>query len=1294
MSRQANFAGSEPWRLLSLTEHLQAQQTQQTQQIGAVFVVSDRSALERACLSVRFFAPELEVLRFPAWECRPYDSLSPSAETMALRLSCLHRLAEVQSADTNASTPLLVITSVAAVLQRVVPRAWFAGRSQVLKLGTTSGLDSLRGFLHRNGYRRVESVALAGEYAVRGGLLDVFTPAAFDFPSDSLNDSRGNARGKEKASASGHALRLDFFGEELERIRVFDPVSQRSLGEVQSATLLPASEFLADAEAVRRFRLRWRKHFGAQATGDRLYRQMSALADLRTESQSHDDAGGDSVVATGADAAGLFHHLPLIHEAMETLADFLPGANFYLEPQVLDTARLREDEVRRGYTTRTELEATEAKAAKARRRSASHHEALEVDPQRALPPEALYLDQQELEDTITKTGGQVVLGTDAVNTDGVKGEGVQLARDFASARGTGKLLEALKQEIGIQKQAKRRVLFACFSENSLDHLSGLLRENELTATQRVTTLAELESLPMEIAGLALLPVGHGFLRTGLCVFGEYDLLGKRVQTRGQTRHAEDFVEALAGLHELEPQDLVVHYTHGIGQFLGLETLVVDNKPHDCLRVAYRGGDSILVPVEHMDLLSRYGGNRQDVELDLLGRSGWQLRQARVRGRLRDMAERLITLAVERAELRVEPTLVDSALYERFKSGFAWVETPDQQEAIAAVEESLSLAHPMERMICGDAGFGKTEVALRASCLVAASGRQVAVVAPTTLLAHQHYRNFKERFAGLPFRVAQFSRLVPEAQQKESRKLLAAGKVDIAIGTHALLSERICFSDLGLLVIDEEQRFGVKQKERLKGLRLPPRDRAEPSERAEQEDKKASREAGHKANHKNGKEAKAELTHAPHVLTLSATPIPRTLQQALHGITDMSLISTPPPMRTAVRTFIGTWDPAAVREALLREKRRGGQSFVVVPQVRDLQALRDDLERLVPELSFCQLHGGVSASELEETMVAFLRGKYDLLLSTDIIESGLDIPRANTLLVWRPDRFGLAQLYQLRGRVGRGNETGWAYFYTRRHESLTQAARQRFAALQRMDGLGVGFSLAAADLEIRGGGNLLGEEQSGQIREVGLELYQRMLTDAMKAARANREAHRDGKKTAATAGTAKTGKTGKVKADTKADTAEETQKIVTELKLDLALRIPEDYIEGLGLRLDLYRRLARLETRQAFRAFREEMEDRFGAMPEAMNNLCRAMALKRRAETLRIVRLEANQRVIRLHFGETGYSNPLGLVRWLEGTSGAVSLGADSALAWRTSSSDSAELLEKIGKFLAKLEKIAVVEEVA
>ena len=1292
MSRQADFAGSEPWRLLSLTEHLKAQQTR------AVLVTPDRAALERACLSVQFFAPELEVLRFPAWDCRPYDSLSPSAETMALRLSCLHRLSELQNRQNaqDIGTPLLVITSVAAVLQRVAPRTWFAGRSQILKQGTISGLDSVREFLHRNGYRRVENVALAGEYAVRGGLLDVLTPAAFA-------PAAFEASSEEAKSEGGHALRLDFFGEELERIRVFDPVSQRSLAEVNSAVLLPASEVLADAKAIKRFRLGWRKHFGAQATRDGLYRQMSALADSSAESQNHsgqthDSLGEASIVATGADGVGLFHHLPLLHESMETLADFLPRTNFYLEPQVPDYARLREDEVQRGYTTRTELEARENKA---RRKSALQYEVLEAETQRALPTEALYLKQQELEATIKKTGGQVILGTDEV-----KGDGVVLARDFASARGTGKLLEELKQEIQVQRRAKRRVLFACFSENSLEHLRGLLSENELTEVQKVTSLAELESLPIEIAGLALLPLGHGFYREGLCIFGEYDLLGKRVQTRGKTRHAEDFVEALAGLHELEPQDLVVHHAHGIGQFLGLETLVADKKPHDCLRVAYRGGDSILVPVEHMDLLSRYGGKTQDVELDLLGRSGWQLRQARVRGRLRDMAERLIALAVERAELRVEPTLADLALYERFKSGFGWVETPDQQEAIAAVEESLSLAHPMERMICGDAGFGKTEIALRASCLVAASGRQVAIVAPTTLLAHQHYRNFKERFADLPFRVAQFSRLVPEAQQKESRALLAAGKVDIAVGTHALLAERISFADLGLLVIDEEQRFGVKQKERLKGLRLPPNEG-----KSERKGEGKSERQGEKKSEKksvseseNSKE-KNSLVNAPHVLTLSATPIPRTLQQALHGITDMSLISTPPPMRTAVRTFIGTWDSAAVREALLREKRRGGQSFVVVPQVRDLESLRDDLERLVPELSVCQLHGGVSAAELEETMVAFLRGDYDVLLSTDIIESGLDIPRANTLLVWRPDRFGLAQLYQLRGRVGRGNETGWAYFYTRPHESLTQAARQRFAALQRMDGLGVGFSLAAADLEIRGGGNLLGEEQSGQIREVGLELYQRMLTDAMKAARENRDRKNLNKTNRGGKNRGETNRDRQNRNETSRDTKhqggnklpldlssqDESQKTITELKLDLALRIPEDYIEGLGLRLDLYRRLSRLESPEAFRAFREEMEDRFGVMPEAMDNLCRAMALKRRAEALRIIRVEAQARMIRLHFGEAGFSNPLGLVRWLEGARGAVSLGADSVLVWRTSSSNGAELLEKIGKFLAKLEKIAAVE---
>ncbi|MDA8000193.1 MAG: transcription-repair coupling factor [Alphaproteobacteria bacterium] len=1120
MSKESlNFLqGPAPYRLRALAESIKANDDGRT-----VLIVSDRISLERAATILSFCNPSLRLAKFPAWDCRPYDRMAPSSEVLALRLDCLARLAQSEN------SPQLIVTTVAAVLQRLPSPSWLTERSRTIRRGDNIAPDTLLQLLNANGYQRGDMVTQSGEYAMRGGLLDVFSPSL------------------------PRPLRLDFFGDTLERMRPFDPLTQRTdaTGEHETLTLLPASEFVCDKDSVARFRLAWRKTFGAVATRDAIYNLAS---------EGHSDPGW-------------IHYLPLFHESLSLLSDYLPDADFVIEPDCAAMANLREEEVARGF------EAREA--------------SLITDDEndfiwRPLPAETLYPKWDELTAAVRQKGRALPVSDDK-NEDDSDTAAVAAAPDFAQARVQGKLFARLEEFLREMRAQNRRVLICATSESSQTHLKDLLERNIDGAARDIATLPQLHALAADEIGVALLPLAHGFIDSDTAVLGEHDLLGARAptQTPARTSHP-DLGEAIAGLHSLSQGDIVVHSAYGIGRFIGLEQIKAGGEPHDCLRVQYRDGDSVLVPVESMNVLSRHSDGEHSVELDRLSQSNWQARRARVKERLKDMARRLIAVAAERAQSRGRPLVAPEALYQSFCRGFPYAETPDQLNAIRAVEAELAGGRIMEHLVCGDAGFGKTEVALRAACIVSCNGQQVAIVAPTTLLADQHFRTFKSRFADLPIRVEAFSRLVSAARRKELAAALGRGEIDIIIGTHALLADAVSFADLGLLVIDEEQRFGVRQKERLKSLRLGRR------------------------------EGEGE-TPAPHVLTLSATPIPRTLQMALGGITSMSLISTPPPDRVTVRSFISPWDSVVVREALLREKARGGQSFVVVSRIADLERLVVELPRLVPELHFCSLHGRCRAEEIEGVMGAFLAGERDVLISTDIIESGLDIPRANTLVVCDADRFGLAQLYQLRGRIGRGSELGWCYFMHPSRRPLTARASRRFTVLRRLDGLGVGFSLAAADLELRGGGNLLGEEQSGHMREVGAELYQEMLESALRSARA----------------TAAGG-----------ELSEEVKEVEPKIRINVAVLIPEGYVSALPLRLRLYRRMARLESEEERAAFLSELENRFGAVPVEVRNLIDTVYLRVLARRVQVSVLDVTPLGVRAEFA--GFPNPAGLLEWLSG----------------------------------------------
>ena len=732
----------------------------------------------------------------------------------------------------------------------------------------------------------------------------------------------------------------------------------------------------------------------------------------------------------------------------------------------------------------------------------------------------------------------------------------------------------------------------------------------------VAQWSELAALPASSVGLLVLGLETGYATPDFALVTEQDILGDRLARPSRRRtNVEQFITEVSAL---APGDLVVHVDHGIGRYDGLVTLDVAGAPHDCLRIIYAGDDKLFVPVENIEVLSRYGSEGTEVVLDRLGGVAWQSRKARVKERIKEIAGQLIAVAAERQLRQGETMPPPEGLYEEFAARFPYPETEDQLRAIADTLTDMGSGRPMDRLICGDVGFGKTEVALRAAFIAAMQGTQVAVVVPTTLLARQHYRTFTQRFAGLPVRIGQLSRMVAPRDAAATKKEIAEGRIDIVIGTHALLGKGIAFKHLGLLVIDEEQHFGVAQKERLKQLR---------------------------AN--------------VHVLTLTATPIPRTLQMALAGVKEMSVIATPPVDRLAVRSFIMPYDPVVVREAILREHHRGGQIFYVAPHISDLDEVGQELKRLVPEIKIGMAHGRMASTALEDVMSAFDDGAFDVLLSTNIVESGLDIPRANTLIVHRSDMFGLAQLYQLRGRVGRGKLRAYAYLTLPAGKHLTATAQRRLEVMQTLDTLGAGFTLASHDMDIRGAGNLLGEEQSGHIREVGVELYQHLLEEAVASARTGTDGF-----------------------------GEAPEDWTPQITIGMPVLIPEAYVADLNVRLGLYRRLAALVDAREIDAFAAELVDRFGSLPAEVQNLLDIIAIKRLCRVAGIEKVEAGPKGALISFRQNRFANPLGLVEFLQAQVGTAKLRTDQRLVVTRSWDDAKERLVGVRRLLEKLAEIA------
>ncbi len=1126
-----------------------------------IHVARDDARLQTLADALAFVGTKAQVLTFPAWDCLPYDRVSPNSEVVSRRLDALVDLARPADATDGRR---IVLTTVNAITQRVPARARFADATFVARKGGRLKLDELTAFLVRDGYRRAETVREPGEYALRGGIVDLFPPGLAE------------------------PVRLDLFGDSIEQIRRFDPMSQKSLGTLDAFALKPVSEVLLDPVSIERFRLGYRENFGSADDRDALYAAVSA----------------------GQRYAGLEHWLPLFHDGLETLFDYLPNAIVGLDAQADEAAAARFEQI-------DEFHGARALAREAFRKGQSADRFGEsASAYNPLPPDALYLTAKEWKRLV---GDRAVVAltpfarpvaADCIDAGGRGGV------DFSAERAKAdtNLFDAVRARVAAERVAGRRVLVCAYSAGSRERLAHLLKEHGLTETAAVKDWAEAAALPAQVVATTVLGLENGFTTDAVAAITEQDVLGDRlVRAARKRRKSDNFLTEAAALAE---GDLVVHVDHGVGRYDGLVTIEVAGAPHDCLRILYADNDKLFVPVENIEMLSRYGSEEAGAQLDKLGGAGWQARKARVKKRVAEIAGKLIALAAERQTKEGERFAPPEGLFDEFCARFPFVETDDQARAIAETLDDLAGGKPMDRLICGDVGFGKTEVALRAAFVAAMAGVQVAVVVPTTLLARQHYRNFRARFEGFPIRIAQLSRLVSAKDQAQAREDAEAGRVEIVIGTTALLAKGMKFKQLGLVVVDEEQHFGVAQKERLKELR-------------------------------------ADV----HVLTLSATPIPRTLQMALAGVRDLSLIASPPVDRLAVRSFVLPFDPVVIREAIMREKFRGGQVFYVVPRIEDLGAVRERLAQIVPECRIAVAHGQLPPGQIEDVMVGFVEGSFDILLSTNIVESGLDIPSANTIVLHRADMFGLAQLYQLRGRVGRAKLRAYAYFTVPGDRVLTAAAQKRLEVMQTLDSLGAGFQLASYDLDIRGAGNLLGEEQSGHIREVGVELYQQMLEDAVNAARVA------GPKTA-------------------------EEEWAPQIGIGTPVLIPDTYVADLNVRLGLYRRIAGLVERSEIDAFAAELVDRFGKLPDEVQNLLDIIDLKRLCKAAGVDKVDAGPKGAVIGFRKNRFAAPDKLVQMVFKQPTVLKLRPDHKLVYLRAWDDPADRLKGMRKFLGELAKLA------
>ena len=1097
-------------------------------QKSIIFVARDDKRLDLMRKSLWFFSPNIPILDFPSWDCLPYDRVSPNADVSSARMATLAAL------SSGFEAPIVLLTTLNAITQYIPNRTIVSNNSFVAIVGRTINVKELRAYFSKMGFVQTPTVTEPGDYAIRGGIIDVFPPGE-----------------------SG-PVRMDLFGDELESARRFDPVTQRTVENLDRIEFAPVSEVILDDVSINRFRNNYRKEFGSAGLDDPLYEAISA----------------------GRKHQGYEHWAPYFHDGMETIFDHLPNAVIFMDENIERIHNSRWDGINDQYEAR--LEALNSK------------NRLET-VYKPIKPELFYISPDDLFDLLNNREQRKFIVLPQPTGPNSLDMRARIGRNFAPERQNEELglFEEFAKHI-IEKRKTTSVIIASMSLGARERLYGLLQDQGLSGMVNIKTWKDINQAIGSIS-LAVWHLEHGFEAPGLTIISEQDVLGELIiRKTNKKRRAKDF---LTEASSLSVGDLVVHVDHGVGRYRGLETVKAAGAPHDCLLLEYANNDRLYLPVENVELLSRYG--HETGLLDRLGGSAWQAKKAKLKERIREMADKLLRIAAERSLRKSEILEVSPDKWNAFCARFPYVETDDQLNAIEDVVSDMSSGKPMDRLICGDVGFGKTEVALRAAFIAASAGTQAAIIAPTTLLARQHFKSFEERFRGTGIRVKQLSRFVTTSQMKKNREALRDGAVEIIIGTHALLAKDIKFANLGLLIIDEEQKFGVGHKERLKQLR-------------------------------------SDI----HVLTLTATPIPRTLQLSLSGVRELSVIGTPPIDRLAIRTYVSEFDTVTLREALLREHYRGGQSFFVVPRISDLPEIEAFIEEQVPEINHVVAHGQMPAGELDERMNAFYDGKFGILVATTIVESGLDIPTANTIIIHRADMFGLSQLYQIRGRVGRSKTRAYAYLTTKPRQKLTHAAIKRLRVLGSLDSLGAGFMLASQDLDIRGAGNILGEEQSGNVREVGYELYQEMLEDAI----------------------------AKIKSGQMEGLTDEGS-WSPQINLGVPVLIPETYVQDLDVRLGLYRRLSALAKKIELEAFAAELIDRFGKLPTEVDMLLRVVRIKGMCRAAGIAKLDSGPKGAVIQFYQDKFISPSGLAQYLLDSRGTAKIKDNKLIVLRDWTND-------------------------
>ncbi|MBE4587916.1 transcription-repair coupling factor [Vibrio navarrensis] len=1064
-----------------------------------VLVVPDpQSALKLQAEVEQFYRESVTV--FPDWETLPYDNFSPHQDIISERIATLFQL--------PGQTDGITIVPVSTLLQRQSPRDFLLQHTLMVKVGDRYSLEKLRLQLDNSGYRHVDQVFGPGECASRGSILDLYPMGSHD------------------------PYRIDFFDDEIDTIRTFDPENQRSTDAVQEIRLLPAHEFPTTEAAIEDFRIRWRSQFDARREPESVYMQVSK----------------------GTWPAGIEYWQPLFFEQTETLFDYVASDSHFITVGDIDLAM---DQFLSDVDYR--------------------YEQKKVDPLRPLlPPAQLWLKKDELYARI-KPFAQTCLSVAAIEEKaGRSNLPLQALPELAVQQNSKEPLAQLRK---FSESFNGKIVFSVESEGRREALTELLQGIKL----RPTVSANLdEALQQENRfTLVIGTTERGFIHPerGFAFVCESDLLGDRViQRRKKDKRNVNSDTVIRHLAELKPGQPVVHIDHGIGRYIGLETLEAGGIKAEYMMLEYQNEAKLYVPVASLNLISRYsGGAEESAPLHKLGGEAWAKARRKAAEKVRDVAAELLDVYAKRELKPGYKFALDRGQYASFKSGFPFEETDDQAMAINAVLSDMCQAKAMDRLVCGDVGFGKTEVAMRAAFVATDNSKQVAVLVPTTLLAQQHFENFRDRFANLPIRVEVLSRFKSAKEQKQILEDVASGKVDILVGTHKLLSSELKFNDLGLLIVDEEHRFGVRQKEKVKAMR-------------------------------------ADVD----ILTLTATPIPRTLNMAMSGMRDLSIIATPPARRLSIKTFVRERDDAVVREAILREIMRGGQVYFLHNQVETIEKVAADLTKLVPEARITVAHGQMRERELERVMNDFYHQRFNLLVCTTIIETGIDVPTANTIIMDRADNLGLAQLHQLRGRVGRSHHQAYAYLLTPHPKSMTKDAIKRLDAIASLEDLGAGFTLATHDLEIRGAGELLGEEQSGQIQSVGFSLYMEMLEQAVQALKEGKEPSLD-----------------------------ELLREQTEVEIRIPALLPDDYIPDVNSRLSMYKRIASVAGEEELNELKVELIDRFGLLPDAAKNLLAISELKILAANIKVKKIEAHDKGGFIEFYPNADINPAYLVRLLQ-----------------------------------------------